>query len=205
MSFDPVTDIEELETHYGTPGQASIVKVADKLTKEYRTLISASPFFALASAGPEGLDCSPRGERGGAFQIVDDKTLIIPDRRGNNRLDTLRNIVRNPQVAMLFLIPGSITTVRLNGTAIVTVDKDLLSSLERDSKAPRSAVVVTIREIYTQCGRAVLRAGLWDPTSYVEPGQIPSPGDVLNAQTKGEIDGKEYDAQWPDRANATMW
>ncbi|MBO6722632.1 MAG: pyridoxamine 5'-phosphate oxidase family protein [Roseitalea sp.] len=205
MSFEAIDEISRLESLYGTPGEASLAKVADQITPEYRRLLEASPFFTLASVGPEGLDCSPRGEQGGAFTNHDDRTLIIPDRRGNNRIDTLRNIVRDPRVAFCFLIPGSKTTVRLNGTAIVTADAALLASLERDGQRPRSAIVVTIGEIYTQCGRAVLRAGLWDPANHVTPGSIPSPGDVLAAQTHGSIDGKAYDAQWPERAAKTMW
>jgi hypothetical protein len=205
MSFEAIEDVSQLEAIYGAPGQASLIKVADRLTDEYRALIESSPFFALATAGPEGLDCSPRGELGGAFVIHDEKTIIIPDRRGNNRIDSLRNIVRNPEIAMLFLIPGSLTTIRLNGTAMVTTDDELLQSLEREGKTPRSAVVVTLREIYTQCGRAVLRAGLWDPATYVDPKAIPSPGDVLNAQTQGSFDGKTYDSEWGGRAAKTMW
>ena len=116
--FVAVKDPAELAALYGSPGEASLLKVADRLTPTYRQLISASPFFVIASAGPEGLDASPRGERGGAFRILDDRTLAIPDRRGNNRIDTLANLVRDPRIAMLFLIPGSVTTVRLNGRAI---------------------------------------------------------------------------------------
>lgn len=205
MNFEAVKDVSVLENIYGAPGKASLDKVADKLTDEYRALLDASPFFAIATAGPEGLDCSPRGELGGAFMIYDEKTIIIPDRRGNNRIDSLRNIVRNPEIAMLFLIPGSLTTVRLNGTAIVTADAELLQTMERDGKLPRSALVVTIREIYTQCGRAVLRAALWEPETYIDPKAIPSPGDVLNAQTQGAFDGKTYDDEWAGRAEKTMW
>lgn len=205
MSFEALKDVAALEALYGAVGEASQIKVADRLTREYRALIEASPFFALATAGPEGLDCSPRGERGGAFFIHDEKTIIIPDRRGNNRIDSLHNIVRNREVAMLFLIPGSLTTIRLNGTAIVTKDAALLESMERDGKLPRSAIVVTLREVYTQCGRAVLRADLWNSDHFVDPKSIPSPGDVLKAQTDGRIDGADYDAQWAGRAEKTMW
>ncbi len=205
MSFEPIANIDDLEALYGTPGEASVVKVAQQLTPEYRKLIEASPFFALASVGPDGLDCSPRGELGGAFSVHDEKTIIIPDRRGNNRLDTLRNIVSNPQIALMFLIPGSHTTIRLNGTAIVTANKSLLEAHERDGKLPRAAIIVTIREIYTQCGRAVLRAGLWNPENHVDLGDLPTPGDVLRAQTDGRIDGAEYDANWSGRAAKTMW
>ena len=205
MSFEPIKDIAVLEALYGTPGQASVVKVADRLTAEYLQLIQASPFFALATVSPEGLDCSPRGELGGAFTVHDEKTIIIPDRRGNNRLDSLRNIVANPEIAMLFLIPGSHTTIRLNGTAIVTADTALLKAHERDGKLPRSAIIVTIREIYTQCGRAVLRAGLWEQQNHVDLNKLPTPGDVLKAQSNGQIDGAEYDSEWSGRAAKTMW
>ena len=205
MNVPPVTDVETLEAIYGTPRGASLTKVAKEITPEYRRLLEASPFFTIASVGPEGLDCSPRGELGGAFVIADEKTLIIPDRRGNNRIDTLRNIVRDPRVAFLFLIPGSATTVRLNGTAVVTTDPGLLISLERDGQAPRSAIVVTVGEIYTQCGRAVIRAALWDAANHVDLAALPTVGEVLSAQSKGEIDAQEYDAKWPERAKETMW
>lgn len=205
MSFEAIKDIESLEALYGTPGEASIVKVADNLTPKYRALIEASPFFALASVGPEGLDCSPRGERGGAFKIKDDKTIIIPDRRGNNRIDTLRNIVRDGRIGMLFLIPGAGTTIRLNGKAIVTKDPSLLESLLRDGKEPRSAIIVTIEEIYTQCSRAIMRSDLWNSKHFIQHGDIPTVGDVLKEQTQGRIDSVKYDKEWPDRAKKTMW
>jgi PPOX class probable FMN-dependent enzyme len=203
--FVPVSTEAELEAIYGKPGEASLLKVADRITPEYHAFLEASPFFAVATAGPEGLDCSPRGELGGAFRIHDEKTLIIPDRRGNNRMDSLRNIVRDPRIALLFLIPGSHTTIRMNGTALVTVDPGLLASFERDGKAPRSAVVVTVNEIYTQCGRAVLRAELWNPERHVEPKSIPTAGDVLKAQARGNFDGETYDKEWAGRAAKTMW
>lgn len=203
--FEPIIFVEELEEIYGQPAGASLVKVADRITREYRRFLEASPFFALATVGPEGLDCSPRGELGGAFRILDENTIAIPDRRGNNRTDSLRNIVRDPRVALLFLIPGSVTTIRMNGSAIVTVDESLLTSFERDGKKPRSAVVVTVNEIYTQCGRAVMRAKLWDAARHVDCSTLPTPGDVLKAQSRGEVDGHEYDAEWARRAAKTMW
>lgn len=204
-AFEAVRSVEELARHYGVPKEASTLKVANRITREYRALLEASPFFTLATAGPEGLDCSPRGERGGAFRIHDERTIIIPDRRGNDRIDSLTNIVRDPRVGMLFLIPGSVTTVRLNGTAIVTVDADLLTSFDRDGKRPRSAIVVTVDEIYTQCGRAVMRAELWNPGLHVERRSIPTAGDVLKAQSEGAFDAETYDAEWAGRAERTLW
>ncbi|TCD11811.1 pyridoxamine 5'-phosphate oxidase family protein [Oricola cellulosilytica] len=204
-SFKPVTGLQELESIYGAPGEASLLKIADRITPEYRALLEASPFFALATVGPARIDCSPRGELGGAFRIADEKTLIIPDWRGNNRIDSLRNIVRDPRVALLLLIPGSQTTIRMNGTAIVTVDEGLLASFERDGKRPRSAVIVSVNEVYTQCGRAVLRAELWNPAHHVYPKELPTPGDVLRAQSRGVFDSETYDREWAGRAEKTMW
>ena len=203
--FAPVASMDELKSLYGEPGEASLLKVADRLTPGYRALVEASPFFMLATCGPEGLDCSPRGELGGAVHILDDRTLVIPDRRGNNRIDSLSNIVRDPRVAMLFLIPGSHTTVRLNGTACVTADAGLLESLAHEGKAPRSAVVITIGEIYTQCGRAVIRARLWDPDCHADAPALPTPGDILKEMSAGAFDGESYDREWPGRAAKTMW
>jgi len=204
-TYAPVNTVEELEALYGVPGEASLLKVADRITPQYRRFLEASPFFTLATAGPEGLDCSPRGELGGLFRILDEKTLAIPDRRGNNRIDSLRNIVRDPRVGLLFMIPGSVTTIRLNGTAIISADPDLLASFEKDGKVPRSAVVVTVDEIYTQCGRAVLRAKLWDPAHHVDPASVPTAGDILDEQSNGTFDSRTYDEEWAGRAAKTMW
>lgn len=204
-TYVPVETLEELEALYGVPGEASLLKVADRITPQYRRFLEASPFFTLATAGPEGLDCSPRGELGGLFRILDDKTIAIPDRRGNNRIDSLRNIVRDSRIGMLFLIPGSVTTIRLNGTAIVTADPGLLTSFEKDGKTPRSAIVVTVGEIYTQCGRAVLRAKLWDSAHHADPAAIPTAGDILKEQSSGAFDSETYDREWAGRAARTMW
>lgn len=204
-SYAPIETVGELEELYGVPGEASLLKVADSITPQYRRFLEASPFFTLATAGPEGLDCSPRGELGGLFRVLDDRTLAIPDRRGNNRIDSLRNIVRDNRVGMLFLIPGSVTTIRLNGTAIVTADPELLASFEKDGKTPRSVIIVTVGEIYTQCGRAVLRARLWDPAHHVDPAAIPTAGDILKEQSSGAFDSETYDKEWAGRAARTMW
>ncbi len=164
-----VSTIEQLEAIYGFPNDASTVKVADRVTPPYRTLIEKSPFAALATCGPEGLDCSPRGDLAGFVRIHDDKTLMMPDRRGNNRIDLLRNIVRDPRAALLFLIPGSGTTLRINGRARLSVDPDLLNSFKMEGKAPRTVIVMTIEEMYFQCARAIVRADLWNPDKRVDP------------------------------------
>src|SRR5271170_7162528 len=152
-----IATTEQLEAIYGETNDASTVKVADRITPSYRVLIEKSPFVALATSGPEGLDCSPRGDLPGFIRIHDDKTLMIPDRRGNNRIDSLRNIVRDPKVALLFLIPGTGSTLRVNGLAQVSSDTKLLESFEVEGKAPRTVVVMTVEEIYFQCARAIVR------------------------------------------------
>jgi PPOX class probable FMN-dependent enzyme len=177
----------------------------DWITPHYRRLIEASPFFVLATSGPEGLDCSPRGDLPGFMRIADERTLMFPDRRGNNRVDSLRNIVRDPRAALLFLIPGSGTTLRANGRAHLDTDPALLASFAVEGKAPRSVVVFRVESIYFQCARAVLRAGLWDPESRVPPESLPSPGRILAALSAERVGGNGYDREWPERARNSMW
>lgn len=193
----------DLEAIYGEPGVTSLVKVADHLTDQYRAWVEAAPFCALATIGPEGLDCSPRGDRGQVVTVVDDRTLALPDRRGNNRMDSLRNIVRDPRVSCMFLVPGSNTVIRVNGEAQVAIDAETCEGFTVEGKAPRSVVMVRIREVYFQCARACMRAGLWD----VRPDltALPSPGAILGAMSKGEVDGRKYDEEWPGRAAGSMW
>lgn len=199
-----VTSVEQLNTLYGEPGEASLVKVTDFLLPEYRTMIEASPFMMLATVGPEGLDCSPRGDAGTVVHIEDERTLMLPDWRGNNRIDSLSNIVRDPRVALLFLVPGSNTTMRLNGRAVVRIDEELTSRFEMDGRHPRAVVVISIEEVYSQCARAVMRADLWNPARYHDPKGLPTVGQMLASAKKG-FDGNTYDREWPDRAAKTMW
>lgn len=201
-----IETLEALEAIYDSPPlPPSTVKDIGRLTPDYRRLIAASPFVALATVGPEGLDCSPRGDGPGFVRIVDDKTLILPDRRGNNRIDSLRNVVRDPRVALMFLIPGSGNAFRVNGRAVISADPDLLASFAVDGKPPRTALIITIDAAYFQCARAVIRAGLWDPARHVDPKSLPTPGQILANITGGEVGGPAYDADWPGRAAKTMW
>ncbi|GAA0587494.1 pyridoxamine 5'-phosphate oxidase family protein [Craurococcus roseus] len=200
-----IRSVEELEAIYGKPVEASIVKEVDRITPHYRRLIEASPFFVLATSGPEGLDCSPRGDRPGFVRLADERTLMLPDRRGNNRVDSLRNIVRDPRVALLFLIPGSGTTLRVNGRAHLETDPDLLASFAVEGKAPRSVIVFRVESIYFQCARAVLRADLWNPENRVAPDGLPSPGSILAALSAEKVGGEGYDREWPERARKSMW
>src|SRR3712207_4149446 len=200
-----IRSVEELEALYGQPAEPAIVKEVDRITPDYRRLIEASPFFVVATSGPEGLDCSPRGDMPGFVRIADERTLMLPDRRGNNRVDSLRNIVRDPRAALLFLIPGSGTTLRANGRAHLETDPELLASFAVEGKAPRSVIVFRVESIYFQCTRAVLRARLWDAESRVAPESLPSPGRMLAALTADRIGGEAYDRAWPERARNSMW
>ncbi len=197
--------IDQLEAIYGQPNEASTVKVADRITPQYRVLIDKSPFAALATCGPEGLDCSPRGDLPGFVRVHDETTLMMPDRRGNNRVDSLRNIVRDPRIALLFLIPGSGSTLRVNGRARVSADADLLASFKVDGKAPRTVIVMTVDEIYFQCARAIVRSDLWNPDRRVDPKSLPTPGQILAEMSENRVGGEDYDRAWPERARQTMW
>ena len=201
-----ITSIAALEALYQpAPVAASTTKVARAMTPHYRRLIEASPFAALATVGPEGVDCSPRGDRQGFVRIHDDTTLMMPDRRGNNRIDSLRNIVRDPRCAFLFLIPGSGTTMRVNGRAHLSIDPDLLESFAVEDKAPRSVIVLEIDELYFQCARAIIRSELWNPERHIDPATLPTPGQILASMTDNQVGGDSYDQAWPERAKQTMW
>lgn len=201
-----ITTIAELEKIYSIkPVLASTAKEIDHIAPAYQNLIELSPFVALATIGPEGLDCSPRGDLAGFVKILDPKTLAMPDRRGNNRIDSLRNIIADPRVALLFLIPGSGTTFRVNGTATLTTDPDLCQSFAVEGQLPRSVIIVTVETAYFQCARAIIRSGLWDPTKYVAKEAVPSTGDILESLTKGEINAEAYNSNWPARAKTSMW
>jgi hypothetical protein len=200
-----IATIEQLEAIYGYPNDASTVKVADRVTPAYRILIDQSPFAVLATCGPEGLDCSPRGDLPGFVRVDDEKTLMMPDRRGNNRVDSLRNIVRDPRIALLFLIPGSGSTLRVNGRAYVSADADLLASFRMDGKAPRTVIVMTVDEIYFQCARAIVRSDLWNPDKRVDPRSLPTPGRILAEMSDNRVGGEDYDRAWPERARQSLW
>jgi len=195
----------ELEALYGAPVETSLVKEANRITSHYRTMIEASPFVALATSGPEGLDCSPRGDMAGFVRIHDETTVMIPDRRGNNRVDSLRNIVRDPKVALLFLLPGSGNTLRINGRAHLSIDPDLLASFAIDGRAPRSVIVIEVETIYFQCARAIIRAELWNPERHIAAGDLPTPGEIISDMTDNRLGGKDYDMAWPEKAKATLW
>jgi len=200
-----IETVEQLEALYGLPGETSLVKELDRLIPEYAAFIEASPFVALATSGPEGLDCSPRGDLGGFVRIHDERTLMMPDRRGNNRADSLKNIIRDPRAALLFLVPGSETTLRVNGRAKVSIDPALCASFAVDGKPARSVIVLAIDAVYFQCARCIKRSDLWNPEKHVDPKGLPTPGTILAVTSASRIDGEAYDAEWPGRAAKTMW
>jgi uncharacterized protein len=200
-----VTSIEALERLYGVPSGPSIAKETDRITPHYGAFIEAAPFFAFASGGPEGMDCSPRGDAPGFVRVADEKTLLIPDRRGNNRIDTLRNILHDPHVALLFLIPGCGETIRVNGRATVSTDPTLLQSFLVDGKAPRTVIVVSVDRIYFQCAKAIVRSKLWDPSRHVDRASLPSSGTILADLTQGRVGGPEHDRAAPERLKATLY
>jgi PPOX class probable FMN-dependent enzyme len=200
-----IETFEALEAIYGTPAETSLVKEVDRITPHYRALIEASPFATLATSGPEGLDCSPRGDKPGFVRVHDEKTLMLPDRRGNNRTDSLRNLVRDPRVALLFLIPGSGGTLRVNGRAIVTDDAALCDSFAVEGKPPRTVMVLTVDAVYFQCSRAIVRAELWNPERHVDANALPSPGRILADLTQEQVGGEAYDKAWPERAKKSLW
>ncbi|MBT3556282.1 MAG: pyridoxamine 5'-phosphate oxidase family protein [Rhodospirillales bacterium] len=201
-----IETVEQLNELYGQPGAASLEKVARHVTAEYRTFIEAAPFAALATVAPEGIDCSPRGDQPGFVRVSDDgKTLMLPDRRGNNRVDSLSNIVRDPRVSLMFMVPGSGSIIRVNGQAHLSIDPALLDSFAVGGKPPRSVMVMEVVEIYFQCARAIVRSDIWNPDTHVVSKSLPTPGQILTSMTGGKVGGETYDAAWAGRAEKTLW
>jgi PPOX class probable FMN-dependent enzyme len=200
-----ISTVEELEALYGKAVEGSLKKELTYISAEYRKLIEHSPFVVVATSGPEGLDCSPRGDPAGFVRVYDNQTVMLPDRRGNNRLDTLKNIVRDQRISLLFLIPGLGETLRINGTAKLSIDQDLCQSFEMKGKPPKSVIVVTVDRVYFQCKKALARSRLWDPEARVDPATLPSAGDILKTVLDDSFDGDAYDKNYPERMKSTMY
>jgi PPOX class probable FMN-dependent enzyme len=200
-----ITSIDQLKGIYGDVAPGSLAKETDRITAHYRTLIEAAPFFALASVGADALDCSPRGDAPGFVRVADEKTLLIPDRRGNNRIDTLRNILVDPRVALLFLIPGCSETIRVMGRASITTDPALAQTFLVDGKAPRAVIVVAVEQVLYQCAKAIVRSKLWDASRNVDRKTLPTPGMILADLTQGKLGGPEHDRTAPERLKATIY
>ena len=200
-----VTTMQQLEQLYGEKVPTSVIKEIDHINDGYRKLIEAAPFVAIATSGPEGLDCSPKGDPAGFVRILDDKTLAIPDRPGNNRIDGFRNIVRDPRIALLFLIPGVGETLRVNGRASISVDPALMQSFAINGKLPRSVLVVHIETIFFHCAKAIVRSKLWDEATKIDRKSLPSTGAIIAELSQGKLGGEQYDRELPERHKAQLY
>lgn len=201
-----ITTTAELEKLYSdAPYGPAVFKETDHVSPQYRKLIEAAPFCVVATCGPEGLDCSPRGDPPGFVRVLDAHTLVIPDRRGNNRIDSLRNLVRDPRISLLFLIPGVGETMRINGRACISTDPKLTESFAMNGKVPKCVLVVTVERAYFQCTKAIIRSKLWDPASVVDRKTLPTPGSILAELTDGKMGGLEHDRAAPERIKQTIY
>jgi uncharacterized protein len=198
MRPDPahiVTSLEELKTLYASPSERAVRKQIDRLDDHCRAFIAASPFVALSTCGAGAADCTPRGDSPGFVHVADDRTLLVPDRKGNNRLDSLRNVVQNPAVGLLFLVPGIGETLRVNGDATISTEPALLQRFEVDGRRPTTVLVVAVREAFIQCSKALRRSDLWNPAGHLERSALPSLGTILAAHTGGMVDPRDYDEE----------
>jgi uncharacterized protein len=200
-----VTTLDQLESMHGEVYPPARVKEIDHVNADYRAFIETAPFVAMATGGAGGLDCSPRGDPAGFVRVHDEKTLMIPDRRGNNRIDTLRNLVEDPRIALLFLIPGCSETIRVNGRAQICVDPELCQSFEMQGRAPRCVIVVSVERAYFQCAKAIVRSKLWDPQTRIDRASLPTSGSILAHISGGKIGGPEHDRAAPERMKATIY
>jgi PPOX class probable FMN-dependent enzyme len=205
MSDHLLTTVEQLEAHYGRPQGPAVVKEIDHIDANYRKLIAASPFVAIATSGPDGLDCSPKGDSAGFVHVLDDRTLAIPDRPGNNRIDGFHNIVRDPRIALLFLIPGLGETLRVNGRAAISIDPDLLQRFAVNGKLPRSVLLVHVETAFYHCAKAIVRSKLWDEASKVDRKSLPTTGAILAELSHGELGGENYDRKLPELIKAGLY
>lgn len=199
-----VTSDAELDALYGRAVGAAVLKEIDHISEHYRRFIELAPFVVVATAGPEGLDCTPRGDPPGFVRVVDEHTVMLPDRRGNNRIDTMRNLIRDPRISLLFLIPGVNRTLRINGRAVISVDPELCASFSMAGKTPRSVIVVTAERVYTQCPKALVRSKLWDPSQHIDDARLPSSGTMLKS-LQPDFDADAYDRDYPQRLKETIY
>lgn len=201
--MDWITTLDDLHALYGTPSKPALAKVTPHLTPSYRAFLERSRFCVLTSVGPEGTDGSPRGDQGPVVRVLDARTLALPDWKGNERIDSLRNILRDGRVSLMFLIPGSTTALRINGRARLTADASLCQSFERDGKHPRTVIVIAVEEVYSQCARALQRSAFW--TEGDQSQGLPSVGTMLQEASESAIDGAEYDRERATRAHLGWW
>ncbi len=199
-----INSLDELLSLYGQPAKASLTKELDYISPHYQQMIEKSPFAVLCTVGSDGLDCSPRGDEPGFVRVQSSKTLLIPDRRGNNRLDSLRNLIEDHRASLLFLIPGIGETLRVNGTANIIRDAELQQSFAVNNKIPVSLIEFTVEKIYFQCQKALVRSKLWEYDYKITRDQLPSTGEIIKS-TKSDFDAKAYDDAYPERLKKTLY
>jgi PPOX class probable FMN-dependent enzyme len=200
-----ITTVEQLEALYGTPSGPAVAKEVERLTSGYRAMIEAAPFAVIATVGPEGLDCSPKGDPAGFIRVIDDTTLAIPDRPGNNRLDGMRNVLRDPRVSVLFLIPGVGETLRVVGRASISVDPELMAGFTVNGRLPRSVMIVKIERVFFHCSKATVRSKLWDEMTKIARTQLPSTGAIIAEVSGGKLGGEDYDRAAPERIQKMLY
>ncbi|MDA9278835.1 pyridoxamine 5'-phosphate oxidase family protein [Amylibacter sp.] len=200
-----IKSINELEKIYGSPSDASLRKVSDHITPTYRKWIQASSLCTLATVGPNGVDASPRGDNSNVVRELNEKNLLIPDWRGNNRIDSLRNIVSDPRASLMLIVGGANIVIRINGIAKITLDEELIESFEKNTNKPRSIILFEIQEIYFQCAKAFSRSEIWKNDSWPELVDLPTAGQILEEMTNSEVDGSKYDHSWPKSSEETLW
>jgi hypothetical protein len=199
-----LTTEAELRAIYGEPHARSVTKEIDRLNEQYQAFVKASPFVVLASSGADGIDCSPKGDEPGFVRIVDERTLALPDRPGNNRIDNLLNIIADPRVSLLFIVPGIGETLRVNGQAEISNDPKLLQSFEVKGKPPRTVLIVSVESVYFHCSRALVRSKLWDSSRFVARNAVPSAGAMIAAVSEG-FDNEAYDREAPERIKQSLY
>jgi len=200
-----LTTIEQLEARYGQPNERSVRKEIAYVNEDYRAFIEVAPFVVLATAGPDGVDCSPRGDTPGFVRIVDERTLALPDRIGNNRIDSLRNIIVNPHLALLFIIPGVGESLRVNGRGRISDDPAMLNSFAVEGKLPRTVLLIDVDAVYFHCSKALVRSKLWDPAHHVERSRLPSAGEILRRVSGANFDAATYDRELAERVRTSLY
>ena len=200
MAPRTITDEAELRETIGSPSPVVESKIANRLNDLTRQFIERSPFLCVATASPQGgLDVSPRGDPAGFVRILDERTLLLPDRPGNKLADTLTNLLADDRIALLFLIPGVGDSFRVNGRATIVQDEELLAGSSVDGKPPKLGILVAVEEAYTQCSKALIRSDLWNPEHHVDRSELPSSGEIMRAVADPEFDAERYDRERAER------
>lgn len=199
-----VPDLAALRALYAAPVQAALAKECEYVHPHYQRYIEAAPFAVLATRGPHGLDTSPRGDAPGFIEVADEHTLLLPDRRGNGRIDSLRNVMHDPEVALLFLIPGVPEALRVNGRARISTAPALRERFAVDGKLPATVLVIEVHKVFFQCARAIKRSQLWSAAVQRDRSELPSPGLIMQTLS-GDFDGAAYDATLQERQAQTLY